>query len=124
MIENVVYLDADRALELMREVVVEFGEDYVYPAGGFEENLASCVYVRDGQCSCLVGHVLHRAGATLEQLQELDNAWDPEINRVEFDWLRLTEDARHALTEAQDEQDQGHTWGDALTRATSSLSEA
>ena len=108
-------LTYDRAVELAREVVAEFGEDYVYPENQkrpeTEGCLPSCVYVHEGCPSCLVGHILHRHGVSLEDLSqnEFRGAWF-----VSGEWAGADEKARTFLEGAQGSQDNGDTWAVAV----------
>lgn len=104
------------ALDTLREVVAEYGEDYVYdrrvntgngPLGG-----ESCFYVRDNKPSCLVGHVLNRRGVAINTLKEREGS-GPDIFAPRF----LTHEAADVLTAAQEKQDGGRTWGSALQAA-------
>ena len=113
-----------RALELMREVVAEYGADHVYvdPNGRTADGLdgVTCVYVdwKASRPSCLVGHALFRAGVTVEQLAELDYAEDgSDINGVYSDAFELVDGAELVFSAAQMAQDKGQTWGTALARA-------
>lgn len=108
-------LTYDRAVELAREVVAEFGEDYVYPENQkrpeTDGSLPSCVYVHEGCPSCLVGHILHRHGVSLEDLSqnEFRGAWFVSVKCADAD-----EKARTFLDAAQGSQDKGDTWAVAV----------
>lgn len=114
-------LTYDRALELAREVVADFGEDYLYPEDHkrvqwVDEpespgNPLSCVYVHNGAPSCIVGQILHRHGVSVDDLaaEEFDSA-DP----VSYRLARATVEARDFLNEVQNRQDNGKTWGQSL----------
>jgi hypothetical protein len=109
-------IDATRAIELLREVVAESGEDYRYelietPYGPV------CHYAHDDAPSCLVGHALHRAGVTVEQLASLDKH-DNHIASVELPAeVEITDEAQDVFAVAQDTQDDGKPWGVALSVA-------
>jgi len=119
-----IQLTVDNVLRTMEEVVSEYGADYVYRT----DSSVQCVYVADGEPSCLVGHVLHRLGVPTEALFHLG------------DRSGVSQDAKglvHALVregyaapvpsspfgpiavlmEAQWRQDTGSTWGEALAAA-------
>jgi hypothetical protein len=109
-------LTGPRTLALLREVVAE-RPNYVYEP---PSNDGRCVYVHGGACSCIASHVLHRAGATLEELERLDAAelWGgvPVANVGDYlDWV--DDDAAAILDSAQAVQDDGHSWADALAAA-------
>lgn len=108
-------LTYDRAVELAREVVAEFGEDYVYPESEkrreTDGSLPSCVYVHEGCPSCLVGHILHRHGVSLEDMSqdEFRGAWFVSAKCADADGK-----AREFLDAAQESQDNGDTWAVAI----------
>lgn len=108
-------LTYDRAVELAREVVAEFGEDYVYPqdhkVAESPSSVPSCVYVHDGKPSCLVGQILYRHGVDLDDLatQEFTGAW---IVAGKFAAANLK--TCYFLDAMQSLQDKGSTWGEAL----------
>jgi hypothetical protein len=100
----------EQVTEVIRAIVAEFGEDYVYPR--FEGD--GCWYVWDGKPSCLIGRVLHRLGADIEALKSCDDlgGFQEEILvMVDIDMSDLT---LTALRYAQSQQDQRHSWGEAL----------
>lgn len=116
------HVDKATVLELLCEVVAEKGEDYVYrPPNGRDE----CVYVHNGECSCLVARVLHKLGVSIEDLARLDTAsegggavavWQAiEVGLIPG--LTFTPEAREALMSAQFAQDGFKTWGEALQAA-------
>jgi hypothetical protein len=99
---------------LLREVVSE-RPNYVYEP---PNNDGRCVYVHGGACSCIASHVLHRAGATIGELERLDAELGgvPVANVGDYlDWV--DDDAAAILDSAQAVQDGGHSWADALAAA-------
>lgn len=109
-------LTYERALELARKIVSEFGEDYVYPEnhkerGASAASAPSCMYVHDGQPSCLVGHVLYRHGVSIKDLvdREFLSAWEVAAGLVASD-----EKTRQFLEAVQVAQDKGTTWNQAV----------
>jgi len=85
---------------------------YVYPRVNPIKNTAgSCVYVADGQPSCIVGHALWELkliGPEFEDhfqnsggVEEIISALDLSIDAKEITWL----------SEAQEQQDCGVQWG-------------
>lgn len=121
-------LDALTALDLLKQVVTDKGDEYVYTnhlghrAGSVineSGHVADCYYVHDVpgrelSPGCIAGAVLHRAGVPLIELQ----AW--ESNGVhtfadECGWA--DEEAGHLLGIAQATQDTGSSWGMALGNA-------
>lgn len=103
----------DEVMATLRAVVAE-RPDYVYEAP--EED--GCVYVADGTPSCLVGHVLHRLGVSLEALSVLDMngglaAWRAVPGVLDG----VSGSTVDRLWAAQTAQDNGDTWGEALEYA-------
>ena len=106
-------------LRVMIEVVEEYGRDYVYqrqPGPGGPND--KCVYIKDGQPSCLIGHVLVRLGVDVSFLTDRNSALiashlfdSPEANRP---WTPM---AGAVMEAAQLAQDVGDTWGKALDDA-------
>lgn len=107
-------IDGATALRLLREVVAE-RPDYVYKP---PQDMGVCVYVADGKPSCIVGHVLSRAGCTSDQLHSLDMIGAIDATWLDVDWLELTDEAIRILGTAQGVQDgQSEPWSRALFAA-------
>jgi hypothetical protein len=111
-----------------KEIVEEYGEDYVYPHAG-----SSCVYAEGGEPSCLLGHIAYRldrdlfnalalrdigaavvegsyAGVTSDRsafIQALSGS--PEASYTEE--TREVFDFEQRLFRAQSRQDTGSPWG-------------
>lgn len=115
-----IHIDAARALELLAAVVAEHGPDTVYLV---PEDRKKCLYAHGTVCGCLVGHALHRAGLTMDELALMDiedtaeglgtgirDAWIPAR-------VQLTGAAREVFEVAQGAQDKGKRWGEALDSA-------
>lgn len=108
-----------RTVELLTEVVAEFGEDYVYRKGTAEPVRTdgapcTCFYVRDDRPSCIVAHVLHRAGVSLDDLRTVEG-WTPIDQPAADKFGRWAEPAaRDLLWSVQDDQDAGVAWGRAV----------
>ena len=88
--------------------------DYVYS----EE---PCQYQYDGKPSCIVGHALHRLGVSIEALEALDAAQEgggvPASGLPSYLPILVEEGSRSALLsvcEAQEAQDDGIPWGEAV----------
>ena len=104
----------------MRAAVAERGEDWVYPAEGGElaeqgwrsEEGGACVYVLpDGSPACLIGLALYKIDpALVEGLEGEDVTALRLLQRLGVDDGRLYM-AAHV---AQEAQDLGDTWGNAL----------
>jgi hypothetical protein len=117
---TVIEIDEARALELLREVVAEAGEDFVYKINLDPD--ATCLYVKGGCPDCMIARALAKAGATIKQLESFDSlneSRDTSIDTVapRADWLQLTDEALKVFTVAQQNQDTCETWGDALRAA-------
>jgi hypothetical protein len=118
-------LTLERTKQLLAEAVAEKGAEYVYvnrdgdPADG--DVSVSCHYVHGDQPGCIVGWVLYRAGVGLADLSEYEGrgAEDPVEGLME-----APAEVRKLLNWAQDYQDQGTPWGEAVRRALSRLEQA
>lgn len=106
-------INARRALELLTDVVAG-REDYTYP-----DIYDVCRYVVDGQPSCVVGHVLHRAGWTIDELEYMDDPATIVVAGIldQYEPDRVTARAATILAEAQLTQDARNTWGESLKDA-------
>lgn len=108
-------LDYERARQLLDAAVAAAGPDFIYepPAGHRQPR-----YVDDSsgelRPSCLVGHVLHAAGWTLDELTTVEGQIPSQLGSP---WNRLTIAARNLLGEVQSKQDIGYTWGYAVVTA-------
>lgn len=119
-----VRINADRAIELLREAVTERGNDFVYSPPG---RTTVCKYVHvDGEdvAGCGVGLALHKGGVSLDVLKTLDgigassgiSAWGVN-NKLRDGDVELTEDAASVLRSFQTRQDMRESWGVALRAA-------
>jgi hypothetical protein len=113
-----VNLDEDlqlaRGLDVMREVVAEFGDDYNY-RGAY-------AYVDGDGPSCLIAQVVHRLGLSVEALA----TWNQEVvddspnkrpgwaNDLAPAVLRAFGTAQAIQDERQKGRYGGHSWGEAL----------
>lgn len=119
-------ITARRALELITDVVDRAGEDFVYEQkdmtdvrGAFEYGAPpkGCRYVEFvDQPSCLVGHVLHRAGVDAATLNRLDMLGVSASALADYG-IQADVGAQRILGVAQQVQDSGKPWGEALRRA-------
>lgn len=103
-----------RALELLIDVVEAYGEDTVYERVPHHTG-SRCVYVNEGKPSCLVGHVLVRAGCQVDVLQRFDDGVPAGV--IHWHIPQVSGDAARVLDAAQTSQDIGYTWGEALEAA-------
>ena len=113
-------ITAKAVLEAMRELVKEFGVDYVYPAIEDEE----CTYARDGAPSCIVGHIAARLDPELFQRMAAEEDEHGAFSVGSHDnYLHgAFGEATQLLRHAQIVQDVGDTWGDVLRDAEASYS--
>lgn len=96
--------------EAMHLAVEESGPDFVYNSTADD----GCTYTRNGAPDCLVGHAFAIMGIGINEIQLLD--FDPAGEAAEA-MVRLgvgTEAERFAADIAQQKQDLGDTWGEAL----------
>lgn len=105
------FLTLDSVQQAAREIIEEFGDDFVYE----KDELGFCLYMQDGQPSCLVGRLFHRLGVPVDLLTRLEHAgpgalfhhdnWEAGNGVVSF------------LTDLQINQDAGRPWGEAYEKA-------
>jgi hypothetical protein len=115
---------AKKAIAALREEV-RGNEEYRYiPPGGTEGFPRRCVYAYNGEPSCLIGKVLVRLGASVDQLQQLDGLlfasadtlYDEHASDI---GIAVDENAAQIFSAAQSRQDAGYRWDEALARAES-----
>ena len=100
---------AREALELLEKAVATRGEDFVY-----QKRLGGCLYVYQGKPDCLIGVALiDFAGWPLSDLER----FCPVASVAREFPGRIGADAVAVLQAAQDAQDAGETWGQALRAA-------
>lgn len=92
----------------MKLAVLTKGEDYHYPLDPMSAG-SGCEYRRDGEPSCLIGHALDILGI---QTTEADEERDAGV--VLRHYGIVDADLCTAAVEAQDVQDRGLPWGEAL----------
>lgn len=110
------HVDARRALELLIDVVDKYGEETLYEKVPLDHGHPGCRYEYNGAPSCLVGHALVMTGAPLEVLRELDAIGAP-ADRIYTYVKNVHPDAGRVFQAAQDVQDRGGSWGEALDEA-------
>ena len=83
-----------------------------------------CTYSRQGTPSCLVGHVIYALEPdTFEKIKDIEEIKIMSMPVAELrdgDWLAedfWSDDAEVAMQAAQDAQDSGLTWGQAVYAA-------
>lgn len=110
-------LTVDRTLQLLREAVAEKGPDFVYKdlSGTPADSFAECRYVHGDEPGCLVGNVLFRHGIPLVRMQDFEGEGAGRVVRELVDTYESP--APSVLVAAQETQDSGGTWGEALDNA-------
>ena len=109
-------LTTEEVREALVDVVLSKGVDYIYPED--EKIAGSCVYrTHDGDPSCLIGHLLVAVGAT-NLIEEATSAFDLTSNKL------TDSTTAFALTQAQSAQDDGRSWGYALSEFDRVIEEA
>lgn len=120
-------IDSKRALELLEQVVDEFGPETTYgdivPGWKAYED---CQYVgNDGKPRCLVGQALAKAGFEfpLDPYYPGDGSPYKYVNDTAYYYLTeyadeyVTHLAKNVFEVAQKTQDAGQSWGQALAAA-------
>lgn len=113
----------DDLVNAIREVA-EANPDFVYRAPSVHE---LCVYVDEGQPSCLVGHGLWNLGLINETFDNGEPYWAKDANpnyqsvcdvldRLGL-WDQMTEAQRVWVGVAQSTQDDSLSWGTSIRRA-------
>lgn len=116
-------LDGAGAISSLRTVVFEAGPDYVYKRVEAYGLGGACVNFHNGEPSCIVGKVFSLLGLTAEKAEEFNVAGMAiastsceRLNRSDFEW-KFSNAAIGVLVTAQDCQDGGMSWGQALKAA-------
>jgi hypothetical protein len=128
----------DDALTQLRNAVEDRGADYVYPGTDPDSGGVTCRYFADYEVptgefgqdgdnphppACIVGHALSQLGVTYEDVtavktaRNLTNTASARALLPALPGLDVTPEALEAFADAQDAQDCGLTWGDAITAA-------
>src|SRR5690349_14134737 len=116
-------LSDEQVTEHLQAIIEEFGEDHVYtrppnmPEGSnacfyatYENGMDAAIHAYPTGPGCIIGHLLFRAGASLEDLSVCDNEGTVGT-LVDNGWLQVSHRCRQALAAAQERQDSGHPWG-------------
>jgi len=121
-------LDYATAVKLAEAAVAEKGPDFIYAD---ESGVTANFIRRDAECSnkhatedggwvpgCLVGNMLHRHGVPLDKMPKHGDAFSTlrELNYFGIG-IRTTEKAEIFMMAAQSSQDNGYTWGEAISAA-------
>jgi hypothetical protein len=117
--DGVKHVTDAEVLAAAEAAVAEKGADYVYakPKDAVGMSASECLYVHGEEAGCLVGNVLHRLGVPLSTLRDCEGVHAiVALGRVEErDRIILPAWSKSMLIRAQAQQDNGETWGDALT---------
>lgn len=118
MTTNAAHFTTEQVMAALHKAV-EGKENYIDPRA--QTNLA-CQYVLDGEPSCIVGVTLSLLGVSTETLEMMDNCGNPMFSAdgllvLEGSDVTMDSDARDVLIAAQNKQDRGETWGEALNAA-------
>lgn len=99
------------ALDLLERAVQEKGEGHTYNQ---ERHAGNCYYFEPDsrEPGCIVGHVLSYVGFTAEDAANLEIE-NKAVRRFDFPAPGIAA----VLGAAQHSQDDGHTWGEALSDA-------
>lgn len=123
-------LKYDQVNMLANEAIKVKGEDYVYidPSGNQAgpHNMGGCWYVHganDLTPGCIVGHIIHAAGVSLEDLREREMGASTLLESLEnAAILKADKASRIYLIMVQRAQDLGTPWGAADMVARSAVS--
>lgn len=131
--DNIRTIDAEEAFDLLQQVVAEKGEDYVYHAPTEGSQSGTCLYVNptDVTHRCIIGEVLvGRLGVPTDVfLDECPFLGERPFNGTgivslnakpsfyKASGIKFTPEAASILNEAQQVQDTGRSWGEALKAA-------
>lgn len=116
-------LDAQTALRLLAHAVSNRGGAFVYTRPVVVGHTTPvCSYLTDDDnASCLVGHVLRSFGIPAALIRACGNSVGittlASRLRSEVGEFRISSAAIHVLMQAQQTQDEGGSWGDALAQA-------
>ncbi len=123
MTQEKIFIDADRAIQLLHEARNSKGYDYVdqnSQCGGCrntEWDRDESKYVP----SCIVGHVLVAAGVPVDTLSDFNGSITTTrvglTNELGPDAFEITKEATVVLVTAQRAQDEGKSWGSAVDYA-------
>lgn len=122
-VANTTVIDEHEAIRLLKEVKDSVGKSFTYtPPAGLDDvypDLKVCKYQHDGEPSCMIGHALHLAGWSVEELSLLDTEDDiqPAITLWDSYPELFTENAAYIFAAAQVPQDRGKTWHEAYKQA-------
>lgn len=108
----------DQITEALEAVVRARGEDYMYQQD-FSNGSSSCKYIARSISrgrvipACIVGATMSYLGVSDSTLRRWDNT-PTGSSVIDIETTLIPEDAKLALQKAQEVQDRGNTWGNAL----------
>lgn len=105
-------IEYEQALELLNRAVAEKGEDFIITDG-----VCQYFYPDSGTPCCIVGHAISYLGYTFDDVRGFNQEADVAVLDSELG-LGLTSQAHDLWRNAQISQDQGRSWGYAVTRGT------
>lgn len=118
-------MTASEVLEIMAQVVAEFGNSFVYEKV-VQGNYPMCFNWHDGCPSCLIGHVMHRWGMPESFLAQFTSSGISTLNyhmAFRHPDVKIDQVAIEAMMEAQSAQDEGVPWGACLAAARQKVAE-
>lgn len=118
MSEQIKTITAKQVLDLMCQIVGEYGVDYVYEKIGAEQGCYN--WDREKGCpSCLIGHVVSRLGASDSfMLDHVAGSAPVLLGFFSREYgHEIAEGVGKILSSAQCAQDGGEPWGMALAKA-------
>ena len=125
---DIIEINKDRALDLLREVV-QGNEEYKYQFVSKGKGESGCFYVHDGQPSCGIGKALALAGIPIAVLKKMDKNdqglnIDAAANIAEAKaCFKLSFPALRIFAIFQDYQDNSEPWGVCLRQTIEDIKE-
>lgn len=119
------YVTYAETLELFRQPIALKGEDYVYERNDSDDDTLVCYYAKNGEPSCIVGHVLHALGVSIEDMTHGYRRGPLSEGFIGENLLKLTElyglqfDTQSTvfMSRIQRHQDNEEPWGEAYSAA-------
>jgi len=112
-------IDISRALDLLAASVQLRGDDFVYQPVWMEESrYLTCHYANRGTPDCIVGQALALAGVGIHDLEAMPDDGVRDLYLRQELPVAFTLGAVAVFDAAQQCQDRGRSWGDALAHAT------
>jgi hypothetical protein len=112
--------DYERTLSVLKQVVAEEGDEFVYGAERreFHDQIIDCYYINSetGEGDCGVGRFMLKVGVDPKYLIEREGDAARTVVRG-APGITITMPALDLLVAFQEAQDEGVPWGEALRRA-------